>query len=305
MSDVTVSATTPTRCGCCGVGTAVLACRTRSGSATLCGFDEYTSPSVPPLKYRKKTFSGGIQYCQRNGGAACLAPNNGAETWSYSGFCQYDPATCTLSTASAIYTKDTNYVPGTCGPGGTITHPAWTTCSIPSKLDAFDSGSATVALTPTTRTITGTGLCATVGGGFGYIATGTSTETLSDLDTDEDAINRAAAAWSGWTNTGDGTGGTCVPSTCCKASIQIRTTFTFTYQAAQFRATLSGLAALTTYILSVSIYRRLIGVTDWALLQTNNYGFVSDGAGNYQMQDDVPNLEGYETYADRPVARVP
>ena len=71
---------------------------------------------------------------------------------------------------------------------GTISHPGWSDCTIPSTYDIYDSGLNYVNLTPTTREIIGFGLCATVGGGFGYKSTGSATETLTGEDTDADAI---------------------------------------------------------------------------------------------------------------------
>lgn len=42
--------------GCqCSGGNCSLQCRTRVGTATLCGFDEFGTPSNPPRKFRKKT----------------------------------------------------------------------------------------------------------------------------------------------------------------------------------------------------------------------------------------------------------
>jgi hypothetical protein len=50
--------------GCdCEVVPCALSCDKKESTATLCGFDEYTDPSSPPKKYRRKTTSGTLRRC--------------------------------------------------------------------------------------------------------------------------------------------------------------------------------------------------------------------------------------------------
>lgn len=49
--------------GCCDCRGCGLECRSKSGTATLCGFSEFTNPSTPPRKYRRKTITGKVTQC--------------------------------------------------------------------------------------------------------------------------------------------------------------------------------------------------------------------------------------------------
>jgi hypothetical protein len=70
-----------------------------SGTATLIGFSEFTSPSIPPRKYRRRVHSG-----QRKLGiyvlsSGCTPPNLYGYNWViYDLVCQYDPITGVLNT---------------------------------------------------------------------------------------------------------------------------------------------------------------------------------------------------------------
>ncbi len=102
--------------------------------------------------------------------------------------------------------------------------------------------------------------------------------------------------------------GTCVATSCCKAQYQQRTSgFTIAYGEAQFKLDLSALNPSTAYVVTLKVYRRLQGSSDpWVLLLDSPFGFTSDGSGNYTITDqDVPNLEGYETYVCCPFIYLP
>ena len=119
----------------------------------------------------------------------------------------------------------------------------------------------------------------------------TATDTLSDEDTEANAITRLLAGgggtWSSWAVPGGGT---------CAASYEQQTTlFTFGYTEAQFRVSITGLSASTAYHIAVKIYRKPYGSGSYTFVSTNIYGFTTDGAGAYQFSDDVPILKGYDT----------
>lgn len=95
---------------------------------------------------------------------------------------------------------------------------------------------------------------------------------------------------------------------CCLASYAQRTTgFSFGYQESQFKLVMTLLDPSTNYVVTVQVYRRLQGSSDpWVLLLDSPFGFTTDGSGNYTITDqDVPNLEGYETYACCPFVYKP
>lgn len=82
------SITTPDPCACCNAaGTAKLECRNKGGVATIQGYTEFTSPSTPPKKYRKKTLSGSIITCEMTStDGSCPDPtaggiSTGTVTW--------------------------------------------------------------------------------------------------------------------------------------------------------------------------------------------------------------------------------
>lgn len=60
----TITATTPTTCACCGGGSNCgLECQFKAGFAELCGYSEFTEPSLPPKKYKRKTITGSMVKC--------------------------------------------------------------------------------------------------------------------------------------------------------------------------------------------------------------------------------------------------
>ncbi len=256
--------------------------------ASLVGYGEYATPSSPPKKYRVRTFTGGLTYCQYNGGAICSAPSNGAVVRSYSGACTYDVSTGAFS-STALATWDTHYVSGTCSGGGTISHPGWSDCTIPSTYDIYDSGLNYVNLTPTTREIIGFGLCATVGGGFGYKSTGSATETLTGEDTDADAIARllATGTWSGY--------GPFVADESFISSWGTRTTFDVPYTKVMWGANVTDGLPSTLYSFSADVYESPVGAGDWTYHSSVSASATTDGTGFAEVLDQpVPLAEGFD-----------
>lgn len=277
------SATTATPCPCCSLPNA-LQCRWIGGTATLCGFSEYTSPSSPPKKYLVKTLSGssiGNAYTD----ASC-ATLNCQTILTYTGASTYSSTTCGI-TDTGLDTRT-----GTCP--GSVT-PV-------SSISIFAAGGDSFVLTPTTRTITNNLACYGIGGGqsFRRPSVPTSTETLGTEDTDANAIARllAASSFTSWTTAG-AAGCTGMPPSCCVAGYEERTSgFSFSYRDAEFRVTATGLAPSTGYTADVLIYRRAYGSGSYALYQTITVTGTSDGSGNLTTAAaGVPNDEGFETYA--------
>ena len=127
-------------------------------------------------------------------------------------------------------------------------------------------------------------------------------DTLSDEDSDADAITRllagAGGTWGSWIGTGDGTGGTCVPSSCCLARWEERTTdFDFEYHEAEWRVQRTGLTPSASYSIRVHLYRRAFGVGAYVLFGYQTFGAMTDGAGNLDVDGPVDNEQGFETYA--------
>lgn len=292
-----ISSTTPTTCLCCGTAeAATLKCRYRGGTGTLIGCSEFTSPSSPPKKYRRITNSGSAtsKYWSNS---SCSGAEIGGDTvtCNYSGWGQYDKTTGTLTQGGSTVCNG-----GTMSTGQTCTG---------THADACDSYWLN---TPTVLSRLSTGACCNAGGGlYGKETADTLQQTLSDEDLESDAIARLLAGgggtWSSWTTVGDGTGGTCVATTCCRAQYEQRTTlFTFAYNEAQFRVELGGLTPSTLYYTHVEIYRRVQGSGgSFTHYSTIILSATTDGSGNFSVDGDVPNDEGYESYAASATVIIP
>lgn len=130
---------------------------------------------------------------------------------------------------------------------------------------------------------------------------GTLTEELSEPDSDADAIARLMAGtggtWGIWNLIGDGSGDTCLPSVCCLARWQQRTTgFTIVYQESQWKAEWVGLAEIPYYVY-INDWRRVFGVDPFAWYLSVLLSGTPDFLGNLELTYNVPNDAGYDTFA--------
>lgn len=294
MSDVVITGHADA-CVCCGnLQAATLSCRIRGGTATLCGYSEYSGyASTPPKKYRRKTYSGVITSTARSGcGTGTLIY---CDETTYSGYRLYDLSNCATSLTALQQYRTSDCFPNTCALGSI------TNFTPPEDWSNFAGVTSTFSATVWSQD--GNGNCyatAACSAGFG-IADGTRTQTLSDEDTNDDAIARLLAGsggtWGSWIVQG-ATGCTGSPPSCCLARYQERTSgFSFIYQESQFRVTASGLDPSTSYNARVEIYRRTYGSGSYALYQTMIVSDTTDGSGNFSADGDVPNDEGFESYA--------
>ncbi len=78
------------------VPSVALVCDSETGTATLCGVSEYTSPSTPPKKYRTQTIAGDAYLCRFWTGVTCAPPNAERQLVYavYSGSYEYNALTC-------------------------------------------------------------------------------------------------------------------------------------------------------------------------------------------------------------------
>ena len=323
MSFRSITDTTADQCACCGEGTAALSCRTRGGTASLGGISEYASPSTPPKKYLTETLTtpGGV-ICNLNwdgsfGGCAGSPSSILSQAQQYGGTLTYSAVDLTsVNTQTLAFCNQV------------LPTPACPPCSPSGDIGGFQSGpfvlrggvgfcgQILVSISQTTVVYGFDGSCCfLIGPPADYrMYQGNAQGDLSNEDTEDNAIARLLATipggtWSAYVQTGDGSGGTCLPQSCCKAQYQQRTTgFSFAYQEAQYKAVLTALDPLTNYVVNFEVYRRLQGSSDpWSLLLVAPYGFTSDASGNYSgiIDQDVPNLEGYETYVCCPLIYKP
>ena len=265
----------------------------------LIGYSEYASPSSPPLKYLVQTYSGYLVTCLWLSNSACSGSPFAASAFRQYGSISYDPVTG--NPTSTAYNQPANRG-SNCTLGSDSGSP--TNITAPDGA-AYNSGtinscaSGSITNTQTTTTATGTGACS--GTANGCIINGPLTKTLSSPDTETNAINRllagAGGTWGSWIVSG-AAGCTGTPPSCCLADYEQRTTaFTFDYHESQFQVTQSGLTPTRLYYCQVQIYRRTYGTGTYTLFQTLYLSATTDGSGNFSLQGNVPNAEGYQSYA--------
>lgn len=284
-----VTATTSTPCPCCGAQVACtsLECRKRGGTFTICGFDEYGSPSVPPKRYRTQTLSGSFQECFNFSPCAGAPTARYSQRSEFSGTYVYSPTNCTeTNTQQRLRYETVTSTDQPCPPAGALLDT--TTPNRTANLNNGDGTRMPATTTATQVTWTGTGVCSSW-----TTKTGTMAKTLTDEDTEADAISRANFTWGAWSAvSGPGCGGS-----CCLARWELRGAgdFTTTWQEAEWRAVASVPNGQHRTI-KIDVYRRPFGSGSYTLFQTLTY-FVTGGVDNTATVSDlVPNERGYETY---------
>lgn len=262
----------------CSCGVAVTQdCRTRSGTATLCGFSEYTAPSVPPKKFLAQKFVG--SYSRRNHAdlsdcsSTSLVPGTCIVT--VSGSNRYKPAgvSCGSPIIGATLSVDGGTGPTTV-PITTIGQAqcAFACGSDPVYTVSRLSSSISFAVQP----------CAAGCDGDG----GTVAEQLTDEDTEFSAIARAGQgkAWSAWS-----------ASACCTLRSQRGAgDFSFSWTEAEVRFTAKGAPGATANIEIVWQQQPVSGVG--AIEQKTQILSIScDGSGEGEQIISVPAASGMMT----------
>jgi hypothetical protein len=298
MGTSNTSATTADACPCCGFGpweSADLDCRNRGGTATLCGFSEYASPSTPPKKYRTQIISGSLNYCGYTN-SSCTVVNgfSGLRIFEFTGSYLYNEGNCAESnTQTENFYRYTPDGTATCAPGPPFE-------SSQTRPRAF-TPSTTVNTNRTTGKTSDVWVGTNVCGTSNDIVTGEARADLTVEDTEADAITRlnSTLSWSSWTRVGDGSGGTCVASSCCRAEHEQRTSgFSFNWREAEFRVVKSGLNASSVYEIEVEIFRRAYNVGNYVLYDTIAFTDSTDGAGELETAGmQVPNDANTQSYS--------
>lgn len=247
-------------------------CRSRTGTATLCGYDEYTDASTPPKKYRVQTQGGGEVFTTYSVSDCSGAPF-GQTVCDWWGSCFYDKDDCSFTNNGFGACDGVTPVPQ-CG-----------------TIGSSDPGRDLV-VTRTTKTMVPTGLCFFNGLRYGRYDTVNQFVALSEEDTEADAIARMNADldWSAWTEESQ-----------CDASYEERTGFSFDITEAQFRVTGTGITPGFQMNASVPIYRRPTGSGPYSLYQTRVYTVTANSLGTASFTDNVPNDAGFDSYAGTPM----
>lgn len=271
-------------CNCSSIACA-LTCRRKAGTATLCGFSEYDSPTIPPKKYRKETLSGSFTGCN-TGVAGCAAAVGGFE-FAYSGAYEVDSATCaeTNNQRQKFYGAASF---GTCVVGALISDTP-TTETLAAGWVPAGSGCAGCTLTQTqasrTWTFGGPTCCGT------DIYEGTVQAILSEEDTEQDAETRAADAIGAWDGCSD-----CTDTTCTA----FRTTrgagdFDFSFRRVETQVSFSATVG-QVYKVTIKFYSRILGSGGpFLFYSAEEITLVADNAAEttdwVQVPDPGPGLE--------------
>lgn len=272
----------PCNCNKASVG---VQCRSRSGSYSLCGFEEFTNPSVPPKRYRQLVGTGTFEFIQygyqwgcdnvfgyvlnryTNSGAAIYANAPGCalvDTRQYVSLTEaYDHTTGIVTTSSA-----TNH--------GSYIGTPYSTCN------------GEVTITRTSKRHQGAGTCCPNENGLARKSTGTVSETLSAEDTESDAIARAArsVAWSDWRSVSGGN------ACCASRSLRGAGQFAGAWTEAEIKLTAKG-APYAQAVVEVTFTQRPLG-GGAASTSKEEYTVYCGGDGTGETTISVPTAAGSE-----------
>lgn len=276
---------------------ASIECRTKSSTATLVGFDEYSSASTPPKKYRTQTLSGTLRYCQGQSpnNPDCSGNFNDSTRDDYSGSYEYSVVDGSQTNNQLRARYGRGGPAAACGSGE-----VFQSNNVPAQnftVNDFTTGCfPLVSSTQTQKTWQGQG-CGCTGTSFYESTTGTVTATLSNEDVETDAIARAnvMAVWSAWS---------AGSPTSCMASIEQRSGYSFLYQTAEYRITKSGLAPNTNYDIRFNVLRRTYGGGAYSFYQTLMVSATTDGSGNLSYTNEVPSYVGFDSYIENAEVKV-
>ena len=281
---------------CCNTGVCGLVYQARSGTGTLCGYAEYTSPSVPPRKYRTQTLTGYEAYCSSSQTAACpLTTFQSVSSHNYSGSNKYDASTCAQTNTQNDTVYAGSYI--ACGAGtfssSNALAAAW---QLANNVYALGCGPAGFCqtLTQTKNTWTSQGCNGTVL--HSAMSDGTAYSQLSDEDQDIDAAKRASGSFASCTYT--------TPASCSSyATARGAGQFTFTFRYAQMRLNCSALSIGHFYTISIDLVSRTQGTSN----AFTYYGSITVqftatdttyNGSNGAVWIDIPMQDGLEIAAD-------
>lgn len=279
---------------CCCTPPVVLECKSKSSSATLVGHSEFTTPSTPPKKYLKKTGSGTHYRCLYFTACPPGGTIQGSDNQTLSGCDEYNPATGGWVTRGTITNKgNVGFCPAT-----TVTLTGTGFWDGPHTSD----GSWLVATVSRVQSRVGDGeTCGPAEFGKFCVPSGYQQFDLTDEDTESAAEARATGTWGSWS-----TPALC--STCCVASRDDRTGFSWGFRSSKYRVGVTEGVDGDAYDVAVDYERRAIGATEWAVVATEYISVTcapEPTDHSAWSEYDVPQLRGYETRATNARVYVP
>ena len=160
------------------------------------------------------------------------------------------------------------------------------TLQTPGPVESDYAGLASDVTTETTRNINGLGSCISVGGGTYVKLTGSLSESLTQEDTSQDAIDRVTPGltWSG--------------SGCVSSIQQPDATGTFGFMKSRVRATFRALTVGKDYAGYILFQQRSVGSADnWTTYGQQVIDFTAEGPTETTAWVDVPLVDGMEIRA--------
>lgn len=265
--------------------------QSKTGTYTLCGKEEFVTPSIPPRKFRTLTVGGSLVICNYgNWGVtpACqLGPHpslNGQYTNQYSGAISYNASTCAVTDTTQKLQDNANVY---CGDAPSLTNVGHVTTSV----ESVTSGTAlNKTENQTTRFQTSDFSC--VEGGILHapyperVTTCSSYDELTNEDTEADAIARANALL-GWDSPA---------KTVALNETRGAGDFSASYVYVEWRAEVTGLMATYVYSAKARYGRRAYGTSDpFDFFAEGSVSFTATGGTEYTPWEAIPNESGYET----------
>jgi hypothetical protein len=255
-----------------------IGCQAKAGTATLVGFNEFGSPSIPPRKYCKKQFTGRRDRCNFDTQAKCNAgtPIAGSDAKTHGLTCQYSHSTGVLTTSGAnVNYQDT-----------TAVCPSTTFLSSDSNCaDTLNpSNQFWIWTSPTLMTENVIGQCLLQGVVYSQVST-TLKIALSDEDTDDMALQRAL-------------GGASYAPGACSTYMGVRGPgqYSFNFSYAQVSATLTGCQILQGYLVTFNLGQRIVGSgAPFTPSGTIEFSFGATSTTETVPWQDITTQSGYET----------
>jgi hypothetical protein len=277
----------------------ILSSKTVTGEASLIGCAEFAA-STPPRYYRRAEESGSLWAdFSQSFVEDCSGTPQSTTTVIYGSFVQYDPDTGVPS-QGGLTTLNTG---GGANPvvGYTVTCGPFEDCPI--CHDPVGDGVNCIAsiASPTVAHRTNQpGTCCqelTVLSSvlYSYNNFGEQTKTLSDEDTEADAITRLLAAnpFGGWVECASFTSPNETPISCSPTTYTERVARTFNYTKSQNKVEISGLTPGVEYLVSAEITRTDLATMVSEVSAYYQFQDVATGGGTLSDEFDTPIAVGY------------